>query len=90
MYPSTVFRPPLEPYRQARSRIRDETRARAVASDLEVYLPAIDERPNPDIAREAIIIMMTQVVAMHGLRVAENDLDGGQGSPGFLAYIKSR
>ena len=88
MYPSTVFRPPLEPYRQARSRIRGETRARAVASDLEVYLPAIDERPNPDIAREAI--MMTQVVAMHGLRVAaerpdliSRDLDGGQGSPVF-------
>jgi hypothetical protein len=40
----------------------------AVANDLEVYLPAINERLNPNIMRDAIIT--TELVAMHGRRLA--------------------
>src|SRR5437879_12023342 len=33
----------------------------AVANDLEVRLPAIDQRPDPDIARDAVAALKTQL-----------------------------
>jgi osmotically-inducible protein OsmY len=37
----------------------------AVANDLEVRLPAIDQRPDPDIARDAVAALKTQLPISH-------------------------
>jgi hypothetical protein len=52
----------------AESAAKGAAGVQAVANDLEVYLPAINERPNPNIMRDAI--MTTELVAMHGRRLA--------------------
>src|SRR6202047_1290363 len=43
---------------------RDQKRVagvKAVANDIEVRLPAIDQRPDPEIAREAVSALKTQL-----------------------------
>jgi hypothetical protein len=53
---------------EAESAAKDAAGVQAVANGLEAYLPAINERPNPNIMRDAI--MTTELVAMHGRRLA--------------------
>jgi osmotically-inducible protein OsmY len=44
---------------EAESAAKRVAGVRAVANDLELRLPAIDERPDPDIARDAIAAITT-------------------------------
>src|SRR5258708_1249167 len=47
---------------------------RAVANDLELRLPAIDERPDPDIARDAITAIATQLpISLENIKVTVRD-----------------
>ena len=63
-----VIAKPTNRQSEAESAAKDAAGVQAVANDLEVYLPAINERPNPNITRDAI--MTTELVAMHGRRLA--------------------
>jgi osmotically-inducible protein OsmY len=38
---------------------------RAVANDIEVRLPSIDQRPDPDIARDAVVAMKAELPISH-------------------------
>jgi putative transposase len=62
-----VIAKPTDRQSEAESAAKGAAGVQAVANDL-VYLPAINERPNPNIMRDAI--MTTELVAMHGRRLA--------------------
>jgi hypothetical protein len=63
-----VIAKPTDCQSEAESAAKGAAGIQAVANDLEVYLPAINERPSPNIMRDAIIT--TELVAMHGRRLA--------------------
>jgi hypothetical protein len=49
-----VIAKPTDRQSEAESAAKGAAGIQAVANDLEVYLPAINERPNPNIMRDAI------------------------------------
>jgi hypothetical protein len=63
-----VIAKPTDCQSEAESAAKAAAGIQAAANDLEVYLPAINERPSPNIMRDAIIA--TELVAMHGRRLA--------------------
>jgi len=66
--PIEVIAKPTNRQSEEESAAKDAAGVQAVANGLEAYLPAINERPNPNIMRDAI--MTTELVAMHGRRLA--------------------
>src|SRR4030088_1177649 len=53
----------------------------AVANDLEVRMPSVDERPDPDIARDAVAAIKSQLpILSEQLKIVVED--GGGGSDG--------
>jgi hypothetical protein len=61
----------------------------AVANDIEVRLPAIDERPDPEIAREAVKEMASaNTVARVVLRPAGETFEAGKMLTGVKAPVR--
>ena len=59
---------------EAESAAKRVAGVRAVANDLEVRLPAIDERPDPDIARDAITAIQIQLpISFETIKVVVRD-----------------
>ena len=59
---------------EAESAAKRVAGVRAVANDLELRLPAIDERPDPDIARDAITAIATQLpISLENIKVTVRD-----------------
>src|ERR1700736_3214212 len=59
---------------EAESAAKRVAGVRAVANNLELRLPAIDERPDPDIARDAIAAISTQLpISFENIKVTVRD-----------------
>jgi osmotically-inducible protein OsmY len=59
---------------EAESAAKRVAGVRAVANDLELRLPTIDERPDPDIARDAITAIATQLpISLENIKVTVRD-----------------
>ena len=59
---------------EAESAAKRVAGVRAVANDLELRLPAIDERPDPDIVRDAIAAIQSQIpISFENIKVVVRD-----------------